>query len=650
MRQPEYGIRSSQGPKRANTVSIPTRMKTSHRKKNKYSSSSDSTSDSSSTGYLSDESQKRKHAQKSRPSFKRRQEESSDESSSSSEETYTSSEVSVYSPKNKSKVKSEENSEENSSDETPHHLETILENEEEPDKPQESEDDDLFRGPHDRTLRSKSHSIDNNSGNGMHKPKPIWRRRNARPMSFHDNPISRPGVLRSESARPVSSNIKKFEGGNVRALAQKIQAQSEQVDEDDVYLQSQFARARRFFRSGSTEDKASISKSFDNWHNRESHDNDDDLLAESQNCPTSLTSRRAGFSQDRSRGSVVRKNSFQTAPVQEPEPQPEPERSAVQRSTSRVRQIALSLHQKETTVRKAEAMIANHQPLVEQHAASASSSSERTSTGHPSPQHKMKVSPGKKADDSFIKELLEIARAESQEKQNQSEDPGLYILGGNRAISQHTLESADEGGDRKPKDFKEAISMASNRLIRKKPSPSQDNTEPEDGVSLNGKKMGNMSDTSSINKVGLGVSSSMEGAERKRVISSDYQYQNQVKERQAVFESMSKDKKITCSQNSLDNMIADSEKKVKRVVRKVRRVSKKKNASSDNLSRECVLEEKQKQIISPKKSVQSTTSVDEPKTTQPVEAVKQQPVKKVTKVIRKKKVVKKVSKKTDQVS
>ena len=181
-------------------------------------------------------------------------------------------------------------------------------------------------------------------------------------------------------------------------------------------------------------------------------------------------------------------------------------------------------------------MIANHQPLQD-HAASASSSSERASTGHPSPQHKPRNSPKKenKADDSFIKELLEIARAESQEK-HRGIEPGL--LSNNRTHSQQTLDEmkmvdvgersknstsnvgnaplqsspllkgtgmgrndrnrklteestldglldkngehrlslghiTDENGDRKPKDFKEAISMASNRMIRKK-QPSQD--------------------------------------------------------------------------------------------------------------------------------------------------------------------------------
>ena len=216
--------------------------------------------------------------------------------------------------------------------------------------------------------------------------------------------------------------------------------------------------------------------------------------------------------------------------------------SRVERSTSRVRQIAMSLHERETTVRKAEAMIANHQPLQD-HAASASSSSERAqSTGHPSPQHKPRNSPKKenKADDSFIKELLEIARAESQEKHK---GPSVEGLLGGRTHSQQTLDElkvldtsnmgkaplqsspllkgnggkldgdltaelamrkltedrdsvagegimqgmpekggelhmsmghiTDENGDRKPKDFKEAISMASNRMIRKK-QPSQD--------------------------------------------------------------------------------------------------------------------------------------------------------------------------------
>ena len=196
----------------------------------------------------------------------------------------------------------------------------------------------------------------------------------------------------------LTNRISKFEHnatGNVRALAMKLQAQSEeQKGEDDIYLASQFARARRFFRSGSHEGQ--ISNGGKSHHQSgeipwfgDSHDNDDDLLLEA-NAATNLTTRRAGMSQVREgRASLSRKNSFPSAAAAQaanampaeklmnesgammnsPNSRVERRRgntveeedlrmsnSRVERSTSRVRQIAMSLHERETTVRKAEAM------------------------------------------------------------------------------------------------------------------------------------------------------------------------------------------------------------------------------------------------------------------------------------------------------
>ena len=79
----------------------------------------------------------------------------------------------------------------------------------------------------------------------------------------------------------------------------------QKAGEDEIYLGSQFKRARSFFRSGShgqiSEEKISTgSKSRHQsgeiaWF-RDSHVNDDDLLAEADTA-TSLTTRRAGLSQ-----------------------------------------------------------------------------------------------------------------------------------------------------------------------------------------------------------------------------------------------------------------------------------------------------------------------------------------------------------------
>lgn len=111
------------------------------------------------------------------------------------------------------------------------------------------------------------------------------------------------------------------------------------------------------------------------------------------------------------------------------EDRPKPGSAKVGRSTSRVKQIAMSLHERETNIRKTEQMIANHQPLAENVSGhnvaihNQDNKSEHNSMGFPSPTNRRKIAnvEAKAADDSFIKELLEIARAESQEKQNKTE-------------------------------------------------------------------------------------------------------------------------------------------------------------------------------------------------------------------------------------
>ena len=139
----------------------------------------------------------------------------------------------------------------------------------------------------------------------------------------------------------------------------------------------------------------------------------------------------------------------------------------VERSTSRVRQIALSLHERETTVRKAETMIANHQPLQvfryarQDHAASASSSSEKAQSisnpSPPKPKPRNSTKKENKTDDSFIKELLEIARAEvgkaplqgtqSAPVQNTQSDLAMRKLNGDRDLvaAEETLERMPTG-------------------------------------------------------------------------------------------------------------------------------------------------------------------------------------------------------------
>merc|ERR1711972_473485 len=75
--------------------------------------------------------------------------------------------------------------------------------------------------------------------------------------------------------------------------------------------------------------------------------------------------------------------------------------------------------------------------------------------------------------------VKDIAKGASRRKLTEDDlvmDNGMPPKGGDHHLSLGHI--TDENGDRKPKDFKEAISMASNRMIRKK-QPSQDMTEPE---------------------------------------------------------------------------------------------------------------------------------------------------------------------------
>jgi hypothetical protein len=744
------GSRVANTPRRANTISG---SKVTKNSINVQTTTETSTSDSSSTGYLSDESQRRKRELKLQNSrrmtknSRKTRDETTEESTSTSGESYSSSEDSVYSSaelENGSRNTTNQDESESSSSHSEvtgtggettemeavqqYALETIPENEEEDNRVQsltiakeQRENYPSMQSHHSHHSHNSSHQFhhghqighegthhqhfhhshhelqldsdegslldekiyrkemarksSDNDSNGLHKPKPIWRRRTARPMSFNDShnardhhmmmhgyghggghtqqiiPVAAGGsgaggqkVLRSESLGPgLQNRMQKFERsatGNVKALAKKLQAQTEEQEkEDDIYLASQFARARRFFRSGSHEGQISNGKNDIPWFG-DSHDNDDDLLLEAS-APTNLTTRRAGISQVREgRASLSRKNSFPSAAAaQAANALPlEPSRghsndnqsatshyknsnsdltggSAVQRSTSRVRQIAMSLHEREEAVRNAEAMIANHQPLVD-HAASASSSSEKASTGHPSPQHKPRNL--KKTDDSFIKELLEIARAESQEKHRGVDH---IISPGNRSYSQNTLEGegvklvphvsqeqpvvvnpsaapataqpvqyiVDEDGNRKPKDFKEAISMASNRMIRKK-QPSQDMTEPEMDPRQMSKDEDHQHAQHHHRRITPTTSSeqyhSSDNQPRKRATSSDYQYQSQVKLLTNQFQQGPSSTNLQENNNNPNDLhtihhpqehhpTSSSKTKTKKVIRKVRRVSKK---------------------------------------------------------------------------
>jgi hypothetical protein len=301
-------------------------------------------------------------------------------------------------------------------------------------------------------------------------------------------------------------------------------------------------------------------------------DNDDPLYREDEKIDNKTNIRRAGISQSRDgRAFLSRKNSFNSKKEAQDENKmsknglddipiiekqlksleksdsnevrrPRPGSASVQRSTSRVKQIAQSLHERETTVRKTEAMIANHQPIAD--SLSEKRDSDIGSIGPSSPLRQRaninkQINSTKAGDDSFIKELLEIARAESQEKQKteitftpnllksmsgsnksmnlQDHDTNKKSLSRsnslkikndsnsnifqscnnvdntfhNSSINKKDYESSNENllnnkrvnslredsplfdddvTCNKPKDFKEAISMASTRLTRKKNS------------------------------------------------------------------------------------------------------------------------------------------------------------------------------------
>lgn len=454
--------------------------------------------------------------------------------------------------------------------------------------------------------------------------------------------------------------------GTVKAIAQKIQAQTESTVEDP-YLASQFAKARKFFRSGSQEGHLAKGEKGGetNWQNDEL--DDDPLFEPSAN----LTTRRAGMSQVRKgRISLERKSSYPStksatdANVMEKHPKDvTPIKEVVEapvknkkeildkrnsnhssysryeapnivRSTSRVKQIAMSLHERETTVRKTEAMIANHQPLAE----NGKESSDVGSIGQPSPTYKRHLSKQNtpKQDDSFIKELLEIARAESQEKQkdvNPEEpklvsNPTLSLQLSHSSSKDHEGTSLEEFAnnvkqdlkDRKPKDFKEAISMASTRLIRKKrlSDDNADGTNDEYEVTDKSDNGSNRSRSVSPVKKELTKSKSAftKGSNstinRNRFKSSDYGYQSNVSMRARMFENVAQDELHSTGSRSkhstLNNQNSNSsgvystpeeddrsfkntkysksvkdDKKVKKIVKRVRK-------SSNSLSLRVVLE------------------------------------------------------------
>lgn len=448
----------------------------------------------------------------------------------------------------------------------------------------------------------RSHSTDNGLKPTGSRDRLHWRRQRRSYMG--DTGQSSPtgasygqnNALRSqESMNKSTSRIDQDEkaSGNVRALAQKIQAQTAVQDSEDPYLATQFQRAKKFFRSGSQEGHIN-SKSHDNVYNE---DIDDDPLYE---LPSNLTTRRAGMSQVREgRASISRKSSFPSAAAAQQANQMSVhpsdqalddkgkdkhssysryEQPTVVRSTSRVKQIAMSLHEKETTVRKTEAMIANHQPLSE----GKEGSSDHNSVGHPSPIHKRPATTPKtnKTDDSFIKELLEIARAESQEKQKHTEVANLHqaVLNNNAKVSysqsrrgklsneqlpqsvsaqlvaqqrlmeeernaaqqQMQAHAMANGADGQPKDFKEAISMASNRFTRRKGSRDELDDHSADGSS-------STTDNPPAEPV-------VRVRSRGRLISgSDYQYQSNVSIRAKMFEKQEDSNNLSHSRGHLSN-------------------------------------------------------------------------------------------------
>lgn len=372
---------------------------------------------------------------------------------------------------------------------------------------------------YNRTVVPKGRSLSTDATTPTSGSRQNWRKPR---KSFGDN------QLRTLPPNPAVSNNKKstpdpkvdtntiVNSVGVRALVNRIQTQTDVVeDTNDPYLATKFeyARNKTFGRNGSREGNLSEENNLD-------AENDDPLFD-----PTTVT-RRAGMTQARDgRAYLSRKNSFNNTkqakesgrmtehekdkkPLEPRNSGERPKVATVQRSTSRVKQIAMSLHERETTVRKTEAMIANHQPLAD--ASDANRSSDHASVGHPSPIHRRANSkPTGKADDSFIKELLEIARAESQEKQKGTEitfTPALLKnISSNSSTSDKSRTSPDKNCSDKqydndtsenkranslredspfgtldepndiqdyerPKDFKHAISMASTRLTRKKNS------------------------------------------------------------------------------------------------------------------------------------------------------------------------------------
>lgn len=373
----------------------------------------------------------------------------------------------------------------------------------------------------------RSHSSDaTNSNNNLRQNN--WRTPR---KSFGENQIrSLPPHPETDNKHPKERKIS--QGGGVRALVNKIQTQTESQDDDipNGYglNVSNSGYTRKYSRGTSRDGNLSEDHPLD-------LDLNDDPLYEP--TPETQTVRRAGMAQNREgRAYLSRKNSFNSTKqakesgrmgdheqdlAEENATETErPRRGAtVQRSTSRVKMMAQSLQQRETAVKKHEEMIANHQPLAETAESSRSktnlaeekisnSGSPASNRRAPSAKEKPKEKQTPKNDDSFIKELLEIARAESQEKQkgpeitfttallkNSSPTPPedkstssvINDNTGNTAQYIETTCNADEtrtatnsndterpssirkAGD-KPKDFKDAIAIASTRIANKKNS------------------------------------------------------------------------------------------------------------------------------------------------------------------------------------
>ena len=344
---------------------------------------------------------------------------------------------------------------------------------------------------------------------------------------------------------PVRSN------SSVAALVNKIQHASESHDDDipQGYGISPSSFSHRKFSRGSASRDGNISLSEDCMLD----DNDDPLYEPGAGEGSCSTVRRAGMSQNREgRAYLSRKNSFNSMKQAKDsgrmgeherdrdtgdelltsESRDDPERTAskpprgkpVQRSTSRVKMMAQSLQQRETAVKKTEEMIANHQPLDlggETSRSRTNLAEDRLSVGGSPANVRKKKPETNKQDDSFIKELLEIARAESQEKQKGPEitftsgllkntelgsaapepiaeggaspnlggpsspaagtgNGGVSLARSGSSASRRGYASQDHGAGTdgsqvgspggKPKDFKDAIAIASTRIANKKNS------------------------------------------------------------------------------------------------------------------------------------------------------------------------------------